>query len=160
MEFVSTEGREHSDSPLILYAFGEKYTPGNGCGMKSYAPMCSFSSGILDGPEERRFYAIEWQDFYARTDLLSHHAREWIRWYNVKFQDPYLEELGKKEEDLTWQEDFDITIKAPRGKTVERRLMIAKFLSDDYLGRKPGRSRQRRGVLRRIRRREFPCVIL
>lgn len=162
MEFFHTEHQESPWSRFLFWHFRDKWC-WSGCsgGVPTYKPMKSFSVGTLDGPEARRFYAIEWQDFYARTDLLSHHAREMLRGFNAKTQDPYLEELGKKEEDLTWKEDWDIAIKAPHGKTVERRLMIAKFVSDDYLGRKPGRSRQRREGLRgRIRRREFPCVIL
>lgn len=121
--------------PMLLSSFLDPYRAAGSRANLAEVPVKSYSTAGLTGETNTHFSCIEWKSFEDHIALFSDNSlRKQMRSVNADLRAPYVQALGKKEGELTWEEDLDIFFNSTGTKKIEHRLMIAKFVNDEYLG--------------------------
>ncbi|KAJ5174792.1 uncharacterized protein N7482_000669 [Penicillium canariense] len=137
--------------PMMLYPFLEPHLPGGSCEGLSHAPVRSYSTNSLVLPNGDRvlFFCIEWKSLQDRAALFAKPSlRKQMKTANAGYRAPFLQALGKTEEELTWEEDVHIFFDSTGAKGTQRQFLTGTLATNDYLGQSQG-----------IRKRKGPCVI-
>lgn len=130
LEILTFRGMER---PMMLYSFLEPYRITGSQSNSAFLPVRSFSSVRVD--DMRVAYCIEWKSLEDRADMFSSSAlRRQLRSVYTEHRAPFLQALGKTEEELTWEEDLDIFFKTTGAGHILQSVWKAQFISDKYLG--------------------------
>lgn len=61
-------------------------------------------------------------------------VRKTLKSLNAEFRVPILQELRKTEEELTWEENFEVFLQSRGARDIQHRFVTGKFVTDEYLG--------------------------
>lgn len=67
-------------------------------------------------------------------------VRKQLKSFNAEFRIPVVQGLGKTEDDLTWEEDFDVFLRSTGAKDIQHRFVTGRFVTDQYIGLDPEKS--------------------
>lgn len=127
---------------MMLKWYLERYTVLSSMNNIATTPVRSFSHNNLSHKKQTLFLCIEWKSLEDRATVLSDSpVRELMKSAHAEFRVPFLQELGKTEDDLTLEEDFDVFLRSTGAKDIQHRFVTAKCVTDDYLGLDPGRKK-------------------
>lgn len=143
LEFITFHNPKR---PMMLYPFLEPYWPGGSCEGLAHVPVRSFFNKTTESPEGDKilFCCIEWKSLEDRATLYTDPSlRKQMRTANAAYRAPVIRALGKKEEDLTWEEDLHVFFGSTGATDIQRQFLTGVWVNEAYLGLEKDENRKR-----------------
>lgn len=142
MRYPELQSHRHSS---VLSVILESHSIGGSNWHLHTAPVRLFSGASLD--DDKAFvYCIEWKSIQDRTALFADPmTREQMRSVYSDNRGPFLQYLGKTDEDITWEEAFRVFFLS-MGADVQSRFVTATLVTDEYLGLKRRKRKKKQPV--------------
>lgn len=132
--------------PMMLYPFLEPHWPGGSCEGLAHVPVRSFSTKTIESPrgEKILFCCIEWKSLEDRATLYADLSlRKQMKTANAAHRASVIQALGKKEEDLTWEEDLQVFFESTGATDIQRQFLAGVWVNEAYLGLEKDGTRKR-----------------
>ncbi|OKP14672.1 hypothetical protein PENSUB_11430 [Penicillium subrubescens] len=132
--------------PMMLYPFLEPHWPGGSCEGLAHVPVRSFSTKTMESPKGEKilFCFIEWKSLEDRAALYADPSlRKQMKTANAAHRAPVIQALGKKEEDLTWEEELQVFFESTGATDIQRQSLTGVWVNEAYLGLEKDKTRKR-----------------